>query len=402
MPPNPSIPVKKVVASDGNANDWFGSAVAVAGDLAVIGAPNATVDGIPSRGAAYVFKRIAGVWTQVQKLVASDGGFGELFGQALAVFNGKTIIVTAPFARVNGRTWVGAAYVFTLTGNQWVEKQKLTPSDATPLGTFGKCIAFDGSHALLGAGGSTTAAGTHVLGSVYAFNFVPSASGGSWNQVQHITAPDPRDDSAFFGNAVALSGHTVLVGAYASAIQGRVGQGAVYVYNLFGGTWRLGDKLTASDGDGRDNFGVSIGFQGKTAFIGAPGNAVNGNVSQGAVYRFDQAGSFWIEAQKLIATDGGPTNLFGASVSYSHPRVLIGAYAVNSYRGAAYLFAAASNGTWTQRRKLTASDGQPSDVYGHQTALDGNVALVPAYSADIGANSGQGAVYFYDLGPVGA
>jgi hypothetical protein len=401
MPPSPSIPVSKVVASDGRADDWFGSAVAVVGDTAVIGAPNATVDGDASRGAAYVFKRIGGVWKQVQKLVASDGGAAELFGQALGVFNGKTIMIAAPFARVNGRTWQGAVYVFNLVGNRFVEKQKLTASDGTALGTFGKCIAFDGTHALFGAGGAASAAGTHVLGSVYAFTFVPSATGGSWNQVQRIAAPDPNDDTAFFGNAVALSGHTMLVGAYASAIQGRVGQGAVYVYNFFGGSWRLGDKLTATDGNGRDNFGVSIGFQGKTAFIGAPGNAVNGNISQGAVYRFDEAGSLWIEAQKLVASDGAMTNLFGASVSYSHPRVLIGAYAVNSYRGAAYVFAAASNGTWTQRRKLAASDGQPSDVYGHQTALDGNVALVPAYSADIGANSGQGAVYFYDLGPVG-
>lgn len=401
MPPSPSIPVSKVVAADGGANDWFGSAVAVVGDIAVIGAPNATVDGDASRGAAYVFKRVGGVWRQAQKLVASDGGSAELFGQALAVFNGKTIIVCAPFARVNGRTWQGAAYVFNLVGNRFVEKQKLTASDGAAFDTFGKCVAFDGTHALFGAGGAANAAGTHVLGSVYAFNFVPSASGGSWSQVQRITAPDPNDDTAFFGNSVALSGHTILVGAYASAIQGRVGQGAAYVYNFFGGRWVLGDKLTASDGSGRDNFGISIGFQGRTAFIGAPGHAVNGNISQGAVYRFDEAGSLWIEAQKLVASDGTATNLFGASVSYSHPRVLIGAYAVNSYRGAAYVFAAASNGTWTQRRKLAASDGQPSDVYGHQTALDGNVALVPAYSADIGANSGQGAVYFYDLGPVG-
>jgi hypothetical protein len=400
MSSTPGIVSTKVVASDGQPNDWFGSSVAVEGDVALIGAPNATVNGNASCGAVYVFKKIHGVWTQAQKLVASDGGPGGFFGQGVAIFNGKTAVITAPFARVNGRNWVGAAYVFNLVGGVWVQKQKLTPSDGTANGTFGKAVALSGSHLLIGAGGATIA-DVHVRGSVYAFEFVPSPTGGAWNQVQRILAPDPSDDTAFFGNAVAISGNTALVGAYAAAVSGHVGQGAVYVFNLFGGTWQLGDKLTASDGAARDNFGVSFGFQGTTAFIGAPGATINGNISQGAVYRFDLAGAIWVEAQKLIASDGTATNLFGGAVSFAGSRVLAGAYAANNYRGSAYIFGPSSSGVWTQRRKLTASDGQPHDVFGHFTALDTRTALVSAYSADIGGNSGQGATYFYDLGPIG-
>lgn len=400
MSSTPGIVSKKVVASDGQPNDFFGSSVAVEGDVAFVGAPNATINGIAACGAVYVFKKIHGVWTETQKLTASDGGFGALFGQGAAIFNGKTAVIAAPFARVNGRNWVGAVYVFNLVGGAWVQKQKLTPSDLSVNGTFGKSVALSGSHLLIGAGGATVG-DVHVRGSVYVFDFVPSPSGGAWNQVQRILAPDQNDETAFFGNAVAISGNTALVGAYASAISGHIGQGAVYVFNLFGGTWRLGDKLTASDGAARDNFGVSFGFQGTTAFIGAPGATINGNISQGAVYRFDLAGSIWVEAQKLIAADGTATNLFGGSVSFAGARVLVGAYAANDYRGAAYLFGPSAGGVWTQRRKLTASDAQPHDVFGHFTALDTRTALVSAYSADIGGNSGQGATYFYDLGPIG-
>jgi hypothetical protein len=401
MSSTPAFHSTKLIALDGQSNDWFGTSVAVDGDLALVGAQNATVNGDASRGAAYVFKKVHGVWSQVQKLVASDGAFGDQFGQVVAIFNGKTIIITAPLARVNGRHWQGAAYVFTFVAGRWVEKQKLTPSDGTVNGTFGKSVALNGSHALIGAGGASLN-NVHVLGSVYVFDFAGSPTGGAWNEVQRILAPDPNDDTAMFGNAVAISRNTVLVGAYGSTVRGNLGQGIVYVFNLIGGIWQLSASMTASDGASRDNFGVSLGFQTTSAFIGAQGATVNGNQSQGAVYHFDLAGSTWVESQKLTALDGAGINLFGASVNYAGSRVLIGAYGANSYRGAAYIFGpTATGGSWAQRRKLTASDGHAQEVFGHFTALDSRTALISAYTADVAGNPDQGAAYAYDLGPIG-
>ncbi|MGH8173305.1 MAG: FG-GAP repeat protein [Rhodanobacteraceae bacterium] len=400
MSSNPTTPATKVTASDGRANDWFGTAVAIVDDTAVVGAPNANVNGDVSRGAAYVFKRVSGIWRQAQKLIASDGASLDLFGQVVTLLDAKTLIIAAPFARVNGSTWVGAAYVFQFAGGTWVEKQKLTPSDLSPFGTFGKCVALNGTHLLIGAGGASMN-NAHVRGSVYAFDFVPSPAGGSWIQVQRILAPDQNDDTAFFGNAVAISANTVLIGAYASTVDGTLGQGAVYVYNRFSGTWRMSEKLTASDGGARDNFGISIGFVGTTAAIGAPGATINGNISQGAVYRFKLAGSQSIEVQKLTAQDGTALNLFGAAVNLANSRVLVGAYAADNYRGAAYVFGTSTSGTMMQQRKLAPNDGLNFDVFGHFTALDAHTALVSAYAADIGSNPNQGAAYFFPLGPVG-
>lgn len=396
-----TIETRKIVASDGNPNAWFGTSVALFGDIAVVGAPNATVNGQASQGAAYIFKRTAGLWKQIQKLVASDGAPGDQFGQAAALFNGKTIVITAPLATINGNRWAGAAYVYNLAGNSWIQKQKLVPTDSTANGTFGKCVALNPDHILIGAGGASSG-GVHIRGSMYAYRFTPDSKGGTWTQIQRIPAPDPADDTAFFASSVAISGNTALIGAYSATVSGNLGQGTVYAYNFLDIIWSMSATLTASDGAPRDNFGISIGFQGSTAFIGAPGATVKGNVSQGTVYRFDVDGTQWTQAsEKLIASDGTATNLFGASVSFANSRVLVGAYASNDYRGAAYVFGPLTDGIWAQRRKLIAHDGQPHDVFGYHTALDTNTAIVSAYGADIGDNARQGAAYLYDLRFVG-
>jgi hypothetical protein len=139
--------------------------------------------------------------------------------------------------------------------------------------------------------------------------------------------------------------------------------------------------------------------------IGAPGAAIDGQTSQGAVYFFAKAGSFWNEIQKLTALDGTSINLFGASVNLVDSSALAGAYAVNSYQGAAYLFGQGTDGSWAQTTELMASDGQSSDVFGYFTSLDPCTALISAWGANVGGNADQGAAYFYArpcIGPGGA
>jgi hypothetical protein len=396
--PNVSI-VQKVVASDGAAQDWFGSAVAISGDLAVFGSPDAQIGTHAAQGAVYVFRRINGVWTQAQKIVASDGGVSDRFGQAVALLGPKVLVVAAPFATVNGQTWVGAVYIFEFDGKSWLQRQKLTPDDASAFGTFGRGLALTQTYLLIGAGGASVNS-VHVQGSVYIFRFLSSSSGGVWSQVQKIGAPDPGDDTAFFGYPLAISGSTALVGSYAATVNGNLGQGAVYAYKFLGGNWTQTAKLVAFDGGVRANFGVSVALEGKTAFIGAPGATVHGNVSQGSVYRFEEQGAHWTQVQQLVVQNGVPISWFGSSVNYQSPTLLIGSYAINSYTGAAYVFTrSGNNAPFTLSRKLTANDGRPGDVFGYFSALDGNTALVTAWGADIGTNLSQGAAYFYKLFP---
>ena len=278
--------VQKVVAPDGSPEAWFGSAVALSGDLAVFGAPNAQVGANAGQGAVYVFRRIKDVWTEVQKIVAGDGGVSEQFGQTIALLAPKVLAVAAPFARINGVTWVGAVYVYEFDGKSWLQRQKLTPADEVPFGTFGRSVAITQTDLLVGAGGASMSSG-HVRGSVYVFRFASSSASGVWSQVQKISAPDPDDDTAFFGSPIAISASSAVVGSYAATVNGNLGQGAAYAYKFLNGSWVQTAKLVASDGATRANFGHSVTLQGKTAFIGAPGASVHGNVSQGSVYRFE-------------------------------------------------------------------------------------------------------------------
>ena len=90
---------QKVKAIDGDPEAWFGSAVAISGDTALVGAFNSTVNGHPGQGAVYAFRKVGDSWRQVQKLVASDGMASDQFGKAIAM-NGDMAIITAPLATV--------------------------------------------------------------------------------------------------------------------------------------------------------------------------------------------------------------------------------------------------------------------------------------------------------------
>jgi hypothetical protein len=383
---------QKAIASDGGPQAWFGSAVAVSGTLALVGAKNATVDSRASQGAVYVFRKTGGVWKQVQKLVASDGASGDQFGSSIALM-GTTAIITAQLATVNGNFAQGAAYVFALSGKTLVQKQKLVAGHGATYDTFGTSVAFNSTSAFIGAGGANRG-GHYVPRLVYVFRFVPSRTGNDWVERQTLDAPDPSDLTSSFGTSIAVSETAVFIGARASTIDGNLGQGSVYAYTESNGSWLLTAKLSADDGAARDNFGVSIATQGTTVLIGSPGVAVDGSISEGAVYRFDQSGEDWLQTQKFIAKGGAAFELFGASVSLSKDVALIGAYATSSYRGAAYVFRNKS-GVWTQMQKLVASQGAPGDVFGYYTALDTKTALVGSYGAAVDGNPGQGAAYFF-------
>src|SRR6266536_2025123 len=115
---------QKVTASDGTANSYFGSAAALNGSTALIGA-----DGDNSfQGAAYLFAKSIGSWSEGQKLTASDGALFDNFGASVAL-DGGTLVVGANGATVGGNPAQGAVYVFTESNGTWSQTQKLTAND---------------------------------------------------------------------------------------------------------------------------------------------------------------------------------------------------------------------------------------------------------------------------------
>ena len=158
------------------------------------------------QGSAYVFVRSGGVWSQQQKLLASDAAAGDLFGVSVAI-SGETVVVGAPFDDGAAGFDQGSAYVFVRSGGVWSQQQKLEASDAAAGDMFGSSVAISGETVVVGAPLDDGAAGTDQ-GSAYVF----VRSGGVWSQQQKLEASDAAAVDCF-GFSVAISGETVVVGA---------------------------------------------------------------------------------------------------------------------------------------------------------------------------------------------
>jgi hypothetical protein len=328
------------VAADGAAGDRFGTSVALDGEMALVGANRANVSGNTNQGATYVFTRSGANWSQQQKLVATDGAADDQFGRSVAL-DGETALVGAWAANIGGNINQGAAYVFTRSGANWSQQQKL--------------VAADGAA------------------------------------------------SDLFGISVALDGETALVGAYMANVGGNSSQGTAYVFTRSGANWSQQQKLVAADGAAGDQFGVSVALDGQTALVGAHLANMGGNTEQGAAYVFTQSGTDWSQQQKLVAADGAAGDLFGISVALDGETVLVGAILANvggnTEQGAAYVFTR-SGANWSQQQKLVAADGAAGDRFGYSVALDGETALIGAYEANVGGSTAAGKFYTTTRGPV--
>jgi len=380
-------PQQKVSAADGASSDSFGYSVAVSGDFAVVGALQATVDGNSYQGAAYVFAKSGGVWTQQQKLTASDGTENAQFGKSVAI-DGNTILIGAQ----SDSTWRGAAYVFTESAGTWTQAQKLTASDSQTSSYFGGAVALQGSVAVVGEYNATID-GVIQQGAAYVF----TESNGTWTQSQKLIASDGAIQDQF-GHAVALDGATIAISAWSATINGNVSQGALYLFTNSGGSWTQTQKLVVADGQQDDEFGRSIALSGNDLLVGAAYAAVGSNDQQGAVYVFAGDTGTWTQTQKLSASDGAGGDEFGYAMAIDGSTVVIGAIGAvindDINAGAAYVFAK-QNDSWSQLDELLPSDGAQNSFFGYAIGMSDADVLIGAELANVGGNAGQGDAYFF-------
>jgi hypothetical protein len=376
--------IAKLLASDGATGDQLGISVAVDGDTAVIGASADDNSGSNS-GSAYVFVRSAGVWTEQQKLTASDGATTDLFGVSVAV-DGDTAVIGALFDDDNGNN-SGSAYVFTRSGTSWTQQAKLIASDGAAEDVFGESVAVDGDTAVIGA--RLDDDNGAASGSAYVF----IRSGTTWAQQAKLAAGDAAALDRF-GLPVAVDVDTAVIGAHLDNDNGG-NSGSAYVFTRSGTTWTQQQKLTASDGVASDFFGISVAMEADTAVIGASGDDDNGS-SSGSAYVFTRSATTWTEQAKLSASDGAASDQFGRPVAVDADTAVIGARFNDddgTDSGSAYVFTR-SAGAWTEQQKLTASDGATNDFFGISVAVDGNTVIIGALlDDDKGTNSGSAYVF---------
>ena len=161
----------ELTASDGAGYDFFGAAVALDGNTAVIGAYDKTVNSHYSEGAAYVFVQSSGVWSQQAELTASDGAAYDQFGLSVGV-SGSSAVVGANQHNVGSNSKQGAAYLFAQSGNSWSQQQEFTASDGAANDQFGNSVAVSGSIVLAGAS-TRNVASNSSQGAAYVFAPLP-------------------------------------------------------------------------------------------------------------------------------------------------------------------------------------------------------------------------------------
>jgi hypothetical protein len=364
----------------GKAEAGLSVALSADGNTALVGAPGDN----GFKGAAFVFTRAGGTWSQQGPKLLGGGGEGNSrFGTSVALSaDGNTALIGG----IGDAGGDGAVWAFTRSGSTWSQQgTKLTAAGEAEGGELGTSasLSADGNTALVGSYRGT--------GSGASWVFVRSE--GSWTQ-----QAGPLIGGGELGKGVALSadGDTALIGAPLFASE----KGSANVYTRSGASWGKqgssfsvyctascgGSEGTGAVGAAELGSGVALSADGDTALIGGRTDAS----SEGAAWVFVRSGEAWSQQGTKLAVAERPDGELGESVALSADgnTALLGAFADRGKQGSAFVFARAA-GAWSQREELTGSEGLGQSLFGASVALsaEATTALVggPGDGAEVGA-----------------
>lgn len=450
-------------ASNTDAVDNFGSSLAVSGDTLAVAAhledsasgTDQSDNSAVAAGAVYVFVRSGSTWTQQAYLKGSNTEADDFFGSSVAI-SGDTLAIGARFEASatsaneddNSTPGSGAVYVFVRNGSTWTQQAYIKSGNADVGDLFGASVALSGDTLAVGAPSERSAASG--VGADQNDDSAPGAgaayiffrTGVSWSRQAYIKASN-TDASDNFGTSVALEGDTLAVGApregsAATGVNGNEsdnsapGAGAVYLFVRNGTAWTQQAYIKASNTETEDRFGASVALSGETLAVGAPGEGsaeigVGGDESNnsapqsGAVYVFVQNGADWSQEAYLKASNTGASDEFGSRVAISGDALAAAAPLEDSATpgiggdqgnndaaesGAVYLFTR-NAGSWSQRAYIKGTETEARDNFGAGLSLSGPVLAVGANGEDgaatgVGGNEadnnagGSGAAYIFE------
>lgn len=301
----------KIIASNGSANSHFGQSVSMDSNRIVVGGQSSFV---------YIYDWDGTNWIE-STLTPSDYTAGDWFGFDVDV-DGDRIVVSSRNDDDKG-TDSGSIYIFDWNGSTWNET-KLTASDGAAFDWFGFQVSLRGDRCIVGSlldddKGSDS-------GSAYIFDW----NGSQWNETK-ITASDGASSDRF-GYAIDQDDNNFVIGAYLDDHTGS-NNGSAYMYTLNGNTWNE-NKFVASDAFAGERYGSSVSLETSMFIVGAP------NENDGAVYIYEYDGANWIET-KLEPTNPFGASKFGSSVSLLNGIFVVGAFLDNetaSKAGSAHIF----------------------------------------------------------------
>lgn len=362
---------QKLLPADLAADDRFGATVALDGDSVLIGASlDDTGIGV-NAGSAYVFTRTGSAWSLQQKLLPATANMGDLFGAAVAL-SGNVAVVGAP--GVDSGFWYdsGSAFVFERSGTAWSQTAILAPPSPTNVASYGNAVAVSGGTAVLGATGGYSASSTPA--------YVFRAGAGTW--ALEAALPPDGPIPPYFGTSVAASGSSVLVGA-----PGFDQTGAAFVFTFPAGAWALQARLDNTGTTRGDAFGSVVVVDGDTMAVGSPGDDTLSARGSGSVTVFGRTGGVWTAQQKLVP-EPGDARRFGRSLALEGDLLVVGAGEYYFSSGSVYLFR--KSGSWSQEQKLTPT--ATNTDFGASVATSGGTVLVGEPNAEVDGVYGAGAV----------
>jgi hypothetical protein len=375
--------------------DHFGASIALDGTTAAVGAP-----GLPQpnqdAGAVYLFERTAAGWIETVKLTANDSEPGDRFGSAVAM-QGDSLIVGAP-GDDDAASEGGSVYVFERVGGAWTQVQKLLGIGADTLEAVGWSLALDGDTFVAGAADDHHGGGQFDGGAAYVFT--RTATG--WAQQQRVIAGD-GEAFDYFSRALDLQGDTLVVGSYSDNHGNSSNGGSVYVFRRSGTTWANTQKIVPADNSSNDNFGFALELVADELVVGAPSDTVGAAFSAGSVYVFEETPTGFGQVQKLVAPAPTEFGTFGFDVALQGDVLIVGAdggaSAQATYAGAVHVYQR-EGVTFELGFDLRATIIEQGSDFGSEVALDGEIALIGAPGDDapvFGQNAG--AVFAYVIEP---
>ncbi|HWS26319.1 MAG TPA: FG-GAP repeat protein [Xanthomonadales bacterium] len=303
----------QLLAPDGAIEDRFGIAVDIDGERMAVGAFWDVVGSNIDQGSVYIYRRVGADWIFEAKLVADDGGEGDYFGFALSL-DGDRLLVGARGASAPASEQ-GLAYVFVRDGTGWSQEARLELAGINSLAYFGASVALAGDLALVGAPGASIGSVIEAPGAALVFRRV----GGTWPLAATLQAPQPRVNAAY-GFAVAADSQRLLVGAFQDGV---FASGAAYVYRAV--DLSLEGKLVATLAQPGEGLGIAVALAGNTAVLGAPGYDLPGQFGVGTVRIFAHGDQGWLEQQQWFAADAAAGDGFGRAVAHDGVHAVIGA-----------------------------------------------------------------------------
>ncbi|MEI8025150.1 MAG: hypothetical protein WCI18_02265 [Pseudomonadota bacterium] len=378
-----------IKASNNRAGNYFGNEVSLSGDTLAVaayqegsqqttittGITNNTANGALTSGAAYIFKRTSGNWSQEAFIKPNNSESQDFFGQSISL-SGNTLLVGATqedssestitqtaLTTNNSYAQSGAAYLFSRMGTIWTQDAYIKASNVGADDYFGEPVAISGDTIAIGAWNEAS----------------------SQNTISNTTAPASPDNSA-------------------------TGSGAVYIYRKDAvNQWRQEAYIKASNAEQNDNFSSSLSLSGNMLAVGSPmessnlttisfGTAFTTNNSSpgsGAVYMFNRSGSVWSQQAYIKASNNRTNNRFGDQLSLSGSTLAVGVMLDDSNQttitygppastnlnmsesGATFLYKYIS-GSWYEKNYIKPANTHNADNFGFSISLSGDSLAVGA------------------------